>query len=179
MAFRGETAQIPLTNIFQTLSLSSQRGVLEITWRDTQRRFRFLGGGVRVLPNHPGDAEPLRSTLVKQQILTEAQFTNVLESLPPQVPLGDALLDRRVRTREQVGGSLRSQFEELLLTAFTWTDALFNFTAGEGSDAEQGVVRDGVGCVGRECRRHQGVAAEMVMDFQATVKILIRVGGPC
>ncbi len=137
MAFRGETAQIPLTNIFQTLSLSSQKGVLGFGWQNATRRFRFLGGSVRIIPDKPGDVEPLRSMLIKLKILTETQFTNVLESLPPNRLLGDALLEQRVLTPEEVVGPLRSQCEELLLSTFRRSDAKFHFTVSEGSDTDE------------------------------------------
>ena len=125
MALRGEAAKIPLTNIFQTLSLSGQEGVLEISWRDGGRRLRFTAGGVRILPDRTGSVEPLRAALIKQRILTEAQFTNVQKTLPPAVPLGDALLDRRVISLEQVSGPVESHFQELLLEVFTKADAHF------------------------------------------------------
>ncbi len=134
MAFRGEASQIPLSNIFQTLSLSRQEGVLEITWKGAFRRLRFVNGGVRVIPDKPGSLEPLRTALIKQRVLSEAQFTNVQKTLPPDVVLLDALYDRRVITNEHITDALEDHFCELVLAVFRERDAHFNFTVeGDGA----------------------------------------------
>jgi len=137
LAFRGEASQIPLSNIFQTLSLSRQEGILEITWKGGVRRVRFTEGGVRVIPDKPGSLEPLRTALIKQRVLSEAQFTNVQKTLPPDVVLLDALYDRRVITGEHIAESLQDHFCELVLAVFREREAHFNFTVesdGSGGD---------------------------------------------
>ncbi len=137
MALRGEVAHIPLSNIFQTLSLSRQEGVLEVSWRGCCRRLRFINAGVRVIPDKPASCEPLRSALIKQRILSEAQFTNVQKTLPPTVVLLDALHDRRVLTTEQIAGPLQDHFYELALDVFCHADAHFNFAVeGDGASGD-------------------------------------------
>jgi len=137
LAFRGEASQIPLSNIFQTLGLSGQEGVLEIVWKGGARRLRFTKGGVRVVPDRPGSVEPLRTALIKQRVLSEAQFTNVQKTLSPEVALLDALYDRRVITAEHMAESLPDHFCELVLAVFRESEAHFNFTVETAGERTQ------------------------------------------
>ena len=141
MAFRGEASQIPLSNIFQTLGLSGQEGVLEIVWKGGARRLRFTKGGVRVVPDRPGSVEPLRTALIKQRVLSEAQFTNVQKTLSPEVALLDALYDRRVITAEHMAESLPDHFCELVLAVFRESEAHFNFTVETAGAVDDFVTR--------------------------------------
>lgn len=136
MALRGEASKIPLSNIFQTLSMGRQNGILQVSWQRQQRRFYFVDGKMKVLSDKPGDTEPLREALINQQILTDVQFNNVVKTLPPNECLGDALLERGIITLEQVAQELNIYFCELLFEVFLLNDAYFFFSLKKARPAD-------------------------------------------
>ncbi len=127
MAFRGETSQISLTSIFQTLALGGQEGVLTVQIEGCTRRFQFSGSLLRLLSEKPGSPEPLQKILIKQKVLTAAQLANVVQTVDSNTRLGDALLDRGVIDDQFVGTTLRFHFEEIILETITWQGARFDF----------------------------------------------------
>ena len=81
MALKGDSSQIPLANIFQTLQLNGQEGVLTVSAGKARRKLRILPSGVRLLAASRDNPDGLRLALVKMKVLTEAQFQNALSTM--------------------------------------------------------------------------------------------------
>ena len=65
MAFQGDVAQIPLSNILQALLLNGQEGVLRIELGGLKRRIRLLKKGLRLLNHESGYPDLLKQVLIK------------------------------------------------------------------------------------------------------------------
>jgi outer membrane protein assembly factor BamB/tetratricopeptide (TPR) repeat protein len=132
VAFRGDVAQIPISNIIQALFLNGQEGVLTVDSGRGQRRLRILKLGIRPLASKCGDPDLLRQAAVREKILTEAEFQNALSAWEPATLFpGDFLVRRRVITPDQVETQIRKQLEEGIFEVFTAKDLRYEFSAGE------------------------------------------------
>jgi methylmalonyl-CoA epimerase len=132
MAFQGDVAQIPLSNILQALLLNGQEGILTLELGSLKRRIRLLKQGLRLLNYNPSTADLLRMILLKQRILSETQFQNVLSSwVPGSCPPGDFLVNRRIINPEVVTSQLLHQLENTLLEILLTPKLKYEFTAEE------------------------------------------------
>ncbi len=138
MAFKGDASQIPLTNIFQTLQLNLQEGVMAISQGKRRRRVRVLPNGIRLLESARDSHEILQSVLVKQKIVTPSQFANVLSTMGESSLFpGEFLIQRRILANDQVENEVCLQLQELIYEIFTWKRAKYEFTSGDpGNDLE-------------------------------------------
>ncbi len=138
MAFKGDASQIPLTNIFQTLQLNLQEGVMAISQGKMRRRVRVLPNGIRLLESTRDSHDVLQSVLVKQKIVTPSQFANVLSTMGESSLFpGEFLIHRRILTNDQVENEVCWQIQELVYEIFSWKKAKYEFTTGDpGNDLE-------------------------------------------
>lgn len=130
MAFKGDTRQIPLLSIFQTLALNDQRGILSVNSDGVKRRILFTTEGVRLLVNYRGDPEPLKHIVVKLKLVTESQFQNVLSTKKDDnIAIGDFFVNRRIIDAPTVSTHVASHLLELLYDTFSWKEARYEFVA--------------------------------------------------
>ena len=97
MSLKGDAEHISLLSIFQTLSLSRQRGILAIHSGGQKRKILFTPQGLRLIANYKGDEEPLMGILHKLKVLTESQFQNAVSTKNDDtLPVGEFLIQRRI-----------------------------------------------------------------------------------
>ncbi|MBI4601084.1 MAG: PQQ-binding-like beta-propeller repeat protein [Planctomycetes bacterium] len=138
MAFQGDAAQIPLSNILQALLLNNQEGVLTLEADSLRQRVRILRQGLRPLSYSADGSDLLKHVLLKLRVLTESQFQNALSTWTPGSSCpGDFLIARGILTREGVAGDVRHQLENLLLELVVTPGLKYEFTAeADGSPYE-------------------------------------------
>jgi outer membrane protein assembly factor BamB/tetratricopeptide (TPR) repeat protein len=130
VAFQGDVAHIPLSNILQALLLNNQEGVLTLEAGAVKRRVRVLKQGLRLLNYSQDSPDLLKQILIKQKLLTESQFQNIFSSwVPGSSYPGDFLVTRRILTREIVTNEVCLQLENLILELIFIPDLKYEFTA--------------------------------------------------
>ena len=146
MAFQGDAAQIPLSNILQALTLNGQVGVLTVESPSFKRRILLHKLGIRPLNFIASPPDLLRQVLLKQQILSEAQCQNIFSTWNPESTFpGDFLIRRRVLTPEIVENEFRVQVESVLLDVFLEPNIQYGFSAGDEGEEYELFAPDGLG----------------------------------
>jgi outer membrane protein assembly factor BamB/tetratricopeptide (TPR) repeat protein len=146
VAFQGDAAQIPLTSILQAMTLNGQEGVLTLQCAAFNRRVRLLKQGLRPLNFTSNPPDLLREVLLKQKLLTEAQFQNILSTWKAEKSYaGDFLLRRRILSQEDLEGGLRKHLEDVLLDIFLVPDLQYEFKVGEHGEPLEMFSPDGPG----------------------------------
>ncbi len=132
MSLKGDASQISLTNIFQTLKLNGQEGVLTVSSGKVRWKMRVLPSGVRLLAQSRDNPDVLRLALVKQKIVNDSQFQNIISTMGHSTPFpGEFLIQRRILTPEQVEKDVSKQFLEIIYEVFNWKKAKYEFVAGD------------------------------------------------
>lgn len=112
--------------------MNGQEGVLTVDDGTCRRNIRILKEGIRPLAIAPDDPDILRMALVKEKLVTDAEFQNTLSTWEPgRLFPGEFLLRRRVISQEQVENEIRKQLEELVFDVFTAADLQYEFRADE------------------------------------------------
>ena len=134
MAFRGDIAQIPLSNILQALMMNGQEGILTLESECFHARLFILQIGIRPL-NYEKDApDLLKHIVLKQKLLTESQFQNIFSTwVPGSSHPGDFLINRRILSPETVENELRQQLEDFIYEIFLIPKLKYEFSAGADS----------------------------------------------
>lgn len=146
MTLRGDVSNIPLSNILQALLLNGQEGVLKIESPTIRRRIKVLQIGMRPLNFHKDKPDLLREVVLKQKILTDSQFQNILSTwIPGEIRAGEFLLSRRILTPALVQNEIRHQLENVLFDMMLTPGIKYEFTADEDSDAYEIFDPDGAG----------------------------------
>ena len=128
MAFQEDVAQIPLTNILQALMLSGQEGVLTVQCATFRRRVRLLKAGLRPLNYESDTPDLLKLVLLKERLLTESQFQNILSTWNSEHgSAGDFLIERRIIKPEVVENNVQRQLWNLLLDMLTTPGVQYQF----------------------------------------------------
>jgi outer membrane protein assembly factor BamB/tetratricopeptide (TPR) repeat protein len=132
VSLKGDASQISLTNIFQTLKLNGQEGVLAVSSGKIRWKMRILPTGVRLLAQSRDNPDVLRQALVKQKIVSDAQFQNIISTMGHSTLFpGEFLIQRRILTPEQVEKGVSRQFLEIIYDVFNWKKAKYEFVAGD------------------------------------------------
>ena len=128
MSLKGDAEHISLLSIFQTLSLSRQRGILAIHSGGQKRKILFTPQGLRLIANYRGDEEPLMGILHKLKVLTESQFQNAVSTKNDDtLPVGEFLIQRRIIDDAMVEGPIAQHILEHIFETFGWKDAKYEF----------------------------------------------------
>ena len=146
MTFKGNVAQVPISNIVQALLLNGQEGVLTLDSGTTRRKFRILRSGIRPLLTVPEDSCLLRNAVTKAHILTGQQFDTVMSTWDPSTLFpGGFLLQRRALTADQVEHCIRKQFRESIHEILAAPDLQYEFSASDRFVDHEIFDPDGVG----------------------------------
>lgn len=121
MPLRGDVDHIPLSHILQGLRLNGQEGVLRLEGPSLKRRVRVLSIGLRPLNFSREVPDLLKEVVLKQKILKESQFQNILSTwVPGSLCAGDFLVRRGVLTpalvQDQICHQLENSLQELFAT---------------------------------------------------------------
>ncbi len=134
MAFRGDIAQIPLSNILQALMMNGQEGILTLESESLQARLFILQIGIRPLNYETDVPDLLKHIVLKQKLLTESQFQNIFSTwVPGSSHPGDFLISRRILSPETVENELRQQLEDFIFEIFLIRKLKYEFSAGADS----------------------------------------------
>jgi outer membrane protein assembly factor BamB/tetratricopeptide (TPR) repeat protein len=146
VAFQGDVAQIPLSNILQALLLNGQEGVLTMEIGSLKRRIKVLKRGLRPLNYDKESPDLLKLVLLKQRILTEAQFQNTFSTWVAECSFpGDFLISRRILTQDTVRRELRRQLENVILEVLVTQKLKYEFTAEDDGTSYELFSPDGLG----------------------------------
>lgn len=130
MSFKGDVAQIPLSNILQALLLNGQEGVLTLDAGAVKRRLRVLKQGLRLLNHDAESADVLRQIVVKERLLTESQYQNTMSGwVPGSTYPGDFLISRRILTEDIVTDRVLHQIENIVLELVVTPELRYEFNA--------------------------------------------------
>ena len=124
---QGDTRNLPLQNICQTLALNQQEGVLTVHYQKLERVLAIRKTGISLLNERPYKSQILQEIVVRLKVLTTGEYQNVFSTISTPSPPGDFLLDRHVIQREQVNESIREQLLERIYEVFEWCGARYMF----------------------------------------------------
>jgi len=124
---QGDTRNLPLQGLFQTLEMSQQEGVLTVFYQRIERYFALKDRHVTLIGEKPGSSPTLQNILAGLRILTRQEYENVLSALTAPAAPGDALLQCKLLTTEQVLGPVREQVLECIYEIFEWRGARYRF----------------------------------------------------
>jgi outer membrane protein assembly factor BamB/tetratricopeptide (TPR) repeat protein len=132
MSLKGNLSSVNLTEIFQMLSLSGREGTLFIQEGARKRAICFTKEGVSIRSRERNEGNLLGKVLIRLGRLEEAQLERALESRRSQNKLlGEALVETRACTQEDVDLAFRIQAEEDIQDLFlNRTDATFEYVDG-------------------------------------------------
>lgn len=124
---KGHTKNIPLTNIFQTLNMNQQGGILSVKLQKQERHLAIGPAGVSFVTERAYESKVLEQVLTRLRIVSESEYRNVFSTSASSTPPGDLLLSRHVIRPDQVTHEIREQFLEFLYEIFSWPDASYQF----------------------------------------------------
>lgn len=124
---QGDTRNLPLQGLFQTLEMSQQEGVLTVFFQRIERYFALRDRHVTLIGEKPGSSPTLQNILAGLRILTRQEYENVLSALTAPSAPGDALIQCKLLTSEQVLGPVREQVLECIYEIFEWRGARYRF----------------------------------------------------
>lgn len=146
MSFSGDASQVPVSHILQALFMNGQEGILTISDGSRRRNLRLLKVGLRPLAASPTEPDLLRYALVKEKLLTDAEFNNALSTWDPRSRYpGDFLVRRRLISREQVETQVRRQLEEVIFDVFCSPNLRYEFVSGDDWQDHELFHPDGLG----------------------------------
>lgn len=124
---QGDTRNLPLQGLFQTLEMSQQEGVLTVNFQRMERYFALHDRTVTLIGEKPGKSPTLQNILAGLGILNRQEYDNVLSAMSSPSAPGDALIQCKLLTREQVLGPVREQVLERIYEIFEWRGARYRF----------------------------------------------------
>lgn len=127
VVLQGDTSNLPLTNLIQTLALNQQEGILTVTYQRSVRCLAVRTNHVALLTDKPHDSALLPEVLGRLGILKPSEYQNVFATANNVRAPGDVLLERHLITHEQVDGPVREHLIEKVLETFLWTGAKYKF----------------------------------------------------
>gem|GEM_PF-6637652 len=104
----------------------------------------FVEDGAIVHADEGTASETLGRLLVKEQVLSEAQYASAIAELTAlrasgrTTKLGELVVERGLLTREQLHAALAAQVQEKVLRALAWPQAALSFLASDGPLAVAG-----------------------------------------
>jgi len=131
MALKGDLTNVNLADIFQTLAMNLQEGVLIITNESRVKKIYFKDGKISLLGSRNKRGFRLGDRLISLGRLSPEDLNAALlqhESSGEQ--LGKTLVNMNLVSPEDLDETLRFQAEEEIYELFTWKDAHFEFVEG-------------------------------------------------
>ena len=124
---QGDTRNLPLTGLFQTLEMGQEDGVLTVYFQRMERYFLIRNRSVSLIGERAGSSPNLQGILAGLRILKRQEYDNVLSTISSPCAPGDALLQCKLITPEQVLGPVREQILESIYEIFEWRGARYRF----------------------------------------------------
>lgn len=124
---QGDTSNLPLTNLIQTLALNQQEGILTVTCNKAVRCLAVKQNNLALLTERPYDSAILSQVLDRLGLLKPSEYQNVFATANGTHPPGDVLVQRHLITEEQTRGPIRELIVEKTLETFLWSAARYKF----------------------------------------------------
>ena len=124
---QGNTTNLPLQNIFQTLALNQQEGILSVVHQRVERHIAIRTNGISLLCERSFSSELLQRITSRLKILSAGEYENVVSTAAGDQCPGDTLIDRHVLSASQHAAVIREQLLEYLYEIFEWRDANYRF----------------------------------------------------
>jgi tetratricopeptide (TPR) repeat protein len=124
-------ATIPLSDVFQMLSMSQKDGTLIVSDEESRKSIYFGKDGIRLLASGRRRAPKLGDRLVRTGRITDAQLASMLEEQKATGRLfGEVAVATGVLTAEELQRFLTTQVEDELCDCFVWKYKHFEFYEG-------------------------------------------------
>lgn len=126
--------------------MNGQEGILTLETGQLRRKIRILRTGLRPLNYAPNTPDFLKHIVLKQKLLSEAQFQNIFSTwVPGSSYPGDFLIARRILTKEQVTDQLLHQIQNHILELVVTPKLKYEFVAEAESTSYEMFAPDGLG----------------------------------
>jgi len=127
MSLVGNLADLPLTDIFQIVSLSKRTGVLNIATSEDKASITFLNGNV-IKASSTRNKMTLGSVLKAKGLMTDKDERMVIEAQrTTRAPFGSILVHKHIISREQMEANLRGYIQTIILELLGWEEGHFQF----------------------------------------------------
>ncbi|MBN2490232.1 MAG: PQQ-binding-like beta-propeller repeat protein [Planctomycetes bacterium] len=131
MALKGDLTNVNLGDIFQTLAMNLQEGVLILTHETRVKKIYFKDGKIALLGSRNRRGFRLGDRLISLGRLSPGDLNvALLQHEASGVPLGEMLVEMNLVSRKDIDETLQFQAEEEIYELFTWKDAHFEFIEG-------------------------------------------------
>lgn len=131
MALKGDLNNVNLGDIFQTLAMNLQEGVLIISQDSRAKRIYFKEGRIALLASRNKRGFRLGDRLISLGRLSPEDLNMaLLQHESKGTPLGEVLVSMNLVSKQDIDDTLRFQAEEEIYELFTWRDAHFEFVEG-------------------------------------------------
>ena len=135
MALKGDLTNINLGDIFQTLAMNLQEGVLIITHESRIKKIYFKDGLIALVGSRNKRGFRLGDRLISLGRLSPEDLNMaLLKHESSGKPLGEMLVSMSLTSKEDIEETLRFQAEEEIYELFSWKDAHFEFVEGPPVD---------------------------------------------
>jgi hypothetical protein len=126
----GQLQKMPFGEIFQTISLCKQTGVLTLT--DTKGAAKLVFSQGDLFYASLDSMSPFGHTLMKKGIITSEELENALaiQRDEKDVPIANILEKTGTVAKEVLQGELKKHLVSLVRTLLTWESGSFHFDFG-------------------------------------------------
>lgn len=127
MSLVGNLADLPLTDIFQIVSLSKRTGVLNIAAEKERASITFMNGNV-IKVNSTRNKRALGFLLKKKGWITDEEEKAALtEQKETREPFGTVLVRKNIVAKEEMENFLRQYIQSIIIDLITWEEGAFDF----------------------------------------------------
>ncbi len=127
MSLVGNLADLPLTDIFQIVSLSKRTGVLNIAGETEKASITFMNGNV-IKVSSTGNKRSLGFLLKQKGWITDEEEAAALgEQKETREPFGTVLVRKNIVAREQMEAFLEKYIQNIIIDLITWEEGTFDF----------------------------------------------------
>lgn len=127
MSLVGNLADLPLTDIFQIVSLSKRTGVLSITTSEERASITFLNGNA-IKASSTRNKTSLGSFLKGKGCITDKDIAMALDAQKEtREPFGTLLVRKDIVARDLMETTLREYIQTIIVELLTWEEGHFEF----------------------------------------------------
>jgi outer membrane protein assembly factor BamB len=131
MALKGDLTNVNLGDIFQTLAMNLQEGVLILTSETRVKKIYFKDGKIALLGSRNKRGFRLGDRLISLGRLSPEDLNvALLKHEASGALLGEVLVEMNLVSAKDIEDTLQFQAEEEIYELFTWKDAHFEFIEG-------------------------------------------------
>ena len=127
MSLVGNLADLPLTDIFQIVSLSKRTGVLALSRGDEKAAITFLHGNV-IKATSNQNRRTLGAFLKEKGLITDKEEAHAIAAQRQTgEPFGTVLVRLDMVPRDKMETAIREHIQAMIMDLLTWEDGHFEF----------------------------------------------------